>query len=132
MKKITVFILLLFLIGCSFNDIQQNKDLEAWIHSIVEEKVESEIALTALTTFNWEKAFLFTPYSTEKLIEEELGMDFKDPSNIDRRDDIYLLVFINEDKPVQYAEIKRLGADFSINENTYLTPSNDLVKIEWY
>lgn len=133
MKKLTIFtLLLLLLVGCSLNNVQRDKDLEASIHSIVADKDESDIHLNSLTSFDWEKAFLFTPYSTQEMIEEELGTDFKDPSDIDWRDDIYLLVFLLEDKAVRYAEMERQGADFLIGDNTYLTPPDDVIQIESY
>jgi uncharacterized protein YxeA len=131
LKKITVVILLLFLsVGCSQSNVQHNKDLEDSIYSIVEDKNKREISIKSLTTFDWDKAFLFSPYSTQENIEEQLGNNFKDPSNINTRDDIYLLVFLNGDKVVQYVEIKRQGSDFSIGEKGQLTPSDDVVSIE--
>ncbi|MDF1999066.1 hypothetical protein [Peribacillus frigoritolerans] len=85
-----------------------------------------------MTTFDWEKAFIFTPYSTQEGIEEQLGVNFNDPSDIDWRDDIYLLVYLNDDKVVQYIEVDRQGADFTIGEKKHLTPSDDLITIERY
>ncbi|TMU84104.1 hypothetical protein FGG79_18395 [Bacillus sp. BHET2] len=131
MKKIYVFFLLLLLLaGCSQSNVKHNTDLEKGIYSVVGEKNKSEINLKSLTTFDWDKAFLFTPYSTQDGIEEQLGSDFNDPSNIDTRDDIYLMVFLNKEKVVQYIEIERQGADFSIVEKGYLTPSDDVIRIE--
>ncbi|MFC0015525.1 MULTISPECIES: lipoprotein [Allobacillus] len=89
MKKITVLIvLLLVLVGCN----QRNADLEDSINSIVKDESKSEIKIQSLTNVDWDKAFLFTPYSTEKSIEEQLGTGFNDKSNIDFRDDIYLSI----------------------------------------
>ena len=131
MKKISVFVLLLLLlVGCSQSDVQHNTDLEESIYSIVENENKSQININLLTTFDWDEAFLFTPYSTQEGIEEQLGTDFKDPSNIDTRDDIYLLVFLNKNKVVQYAEVERQGFDFSIGEKGYITPSEDVINIE--
>ncbi len=131
MRKISVFVLiLLLLVGCSQSDVQHNTNLEESIYSVVGDKNKSEINIKSLTTFDWEKAFLFTPYSTQEGIEEQLGADFKAPSNIDIRDDIYLLVFLNKDKVVQYVEIERQGSDFSIGEKEYLTPSEDVISIK--
>ncbi|WP_404451910.1 hypothetical protein LG329_16405 [Virgibacillus necropolis] len=131
MKKIAVFILLLLLlVGCSQSNVIHNTELEDSIYSIVEDKNKNELGLTSLTTFEWENAFLFSPYSTQEGIEEQLGIYFKDPSNIDIRDDIYLLVFLKGDKVVQYVEIERQGSDFSIEEKGPLTPSNDVISIE--
>jgi uncharacterized protein YxeA len=131
LKKITVFILLLiFLVGCSQSNVQHNTDLEDSIYSIVEDKNISEISIKSLTTFDWDKAFLFASYSTQEGIEEQLGTDFENPSNINTRDDIYILVFLNGDKVVQYVEIERQGSDFSVGEKGHLTPSDDVITIE--
>ncbi|NMH68361.1 hypothetical protein HF072_06165 [Bacillus sp. RO3] len=131
LKKITFFIFLLFLlVGCSQSNVQHNEHLENSIYFMVQDKNKSEIGIKSLTTFDWDKAFLFTPYSTQDAIEETLGTDFKDPSNISSRDDIYLLVFLHGDKVVQYVEMERLGSDFSIGEEGHLTPSNDVISIE--
>ncbi|RKQ17173.1 hypothetical protein D8M05_05785 [Oceanobacillus bengalensis] len=128
-KVVVVFILLLLLLaGCS--SVQHNTDLGKSIYSIVKDKHNSEISLKSLTSFDWEKGFLFTPYSTEEGIVEQLGVNFNDPSDIAWRDDIYLLVFMNDEKVVQYVEVERQGADFTIGEKRYLTPSDDLIIIE--
>ncbi|WP_082892554.1 hypothetical protein [Rossellomorea aquimaris] len=133
MKKVSVIVLLfLLLVGCSQSDVQHDTELEEAIYSVVGDQNKSEINIRSLTTFDWEKALLFTPYSTQEGIEEQLGFDFKDPSNIDTRDDIYLLVFLNNDKVVQYIEIARQGTDFSIGEKGYLTPSDNVISIERY
>ena len=118
------------LVGCSQSNVQHNKDIENSIYTMVEDKNKSEIDINSLTTFDWDKAYLFTPYSTQEAIEEELGTDFKDPSNISTRDDIYLLVFLDGDKVVQYVEMERQGSDFSIGKEGHLTPSNDVISIE--
>jgi len=127
LKKTTILILiLLLLVGCN----QRNADLEDSIYSIIEDKSKGEINVNSLTNFNWDKAFLFTPYSPAEYIEEQLGTTFKDKSNLDMRDDIYLLVFLNEDEVVQHVEIKRQGAYLSIKEKVYLTPSEDVLSID--
>ena len=133
MKPLTVFIFsLLFLVGCNQSSVQHNKELEESIYSIVEDQNNSEVSIKSLANFNWDKAILFAPYTTQEGINEELGVDFKDPSNIDMRDDIYLLVFLSDSKVVSYAEINRQQSDFSIGEKEYITPSNDLISIERY
>lgn len=120
------------LVGCSIMGVERNKDLENSISSIVEDKNNSVLDIKTLTTFDWDKAFLFTPYSSQEWIEEEIGTNFEDPSNLSMRDDIYLLVFLQGDKVVQYVEMDRQGADFSIEEKGYLTPSEDVINIKRY
>ena len=131
MKKLNIVIisLLVLLIGCSNSNAQHNKELEESIDSIVQDDTKNEIKIETLTTFDWDNAFLFTPYSTQSEIEDQLGTAFNNSSNIETRDDIYLLVFQNDDKVVEYAEIQRQGSDFSIGEKNYLTPSDDVISI---
>src|SRR5699024_3842006 len=124
-----IFILLcLLLAGCS--QVQQNTDLEKSIDSIVADENNCEIRVKSLTSFDWEKAFLFPPYMTGEGMEEQVGVQFNDPSNLNMRDDIYLLVFMNDEKVSQYVEVERHGADFTIEEEEYLTPSEDVIQIE--
>ncbi|NMD69259.1 hypothetical protein HHO41_03090 [Bacillus sp. DNRA2] len=133
MKPLSIFIFsLLLLVGCNQSSVQHNTELEESFYSIVENKNNSEVSIKSLANFNWDKAILFEPYTTQEEINELLGVDFKDPSNMDMRDDIYLLVFLSDSKVVQYAEINRQQSDFSIEEKEDLTPSNDLIIIERY
>ncbi|MGG2028013.1 hypothetical protein AB1282_20135 [Gottfriedia sp. S16(2024)] len=130
MKKVIIVIFSLYLlVGCSVSNVKQNKKLEESIHSVVENKSKSEIDISSLAKFTWEKAFIFLPYTTQESIDKQLEVHFKDLSNIDMRDDIYLLVFLNEGKVIQYAEINRQQSDFSIGEKKYLTPSSASINI---
>lgn len=129
-KKIFVgiIILSLLIVGCS--NVQENTELGESIHSTIVDVSNNEISLKSLTDFEWEKAFLFTPYSSEEEIEKYLGVKFNDSSNIRMRDDIYLLVFMNEEKVVQYVEVEHQGVNLTIGEKDYLSPSDDLIIIE--
>ncbi|WP_026674023.1 hypothetical protein [Alkalihalobacterium bogoriense] len=128
MKKLywSMFFILLILTGCS----QQHKALETSIYSIVEDQNSEEVEVQSLTDFEWDKAFLFQPYTSNDGIIETLGVDFKDPSNIEMREDIYLLVFLHENNVVHYVEIDRQRCSFSLGENEYITPTDDLIFIE--
>lgn len=124
---------LLLLMGCNYSSIKRNTELEKDLHSsiiMVTDNSQSAVYIETFTDFKWEKAFLVQPYTTQADIEKQLGVEFKDPSNIGLRDDIYLLVFINEGKVVQYAEIERVGTNFSLDDKEYLEPSNDIINIE--
>ncbi|KAB2336345.1 hypothetical protein F7731_12745 [Cytobacillus depressus] len=124
---------LLLLIGCNNYNIKQNTELEKNINTsiiMVSDKSDSEIYIKAFTNFEWDKAFLINPYTSQEEIEKQVGVNFKDPSNISSRDDIYLLIFLNNGKVVQYAEINRLQTSFSLADKEFLTPSNDIIYIE--
>lgn len=121
-----MFLILLVITGCS----QQNKALENSIYSIVEDQNNEEIQVQSLTDFEWDKAFLFEPYTSNDVIIKTLGVDFKDPSNIEMREDIYLLVFLHENNVVHYVEINRQQNSFSLGEKEYITPNEDLIFID--
>ncbi|TYS86421.1 hypothetical protein FZC88_18365 [Rossellomorea aquimaris] len=118
------------MVGCSQSDGLHNKDFEKAIYSMVKDQDNKVIKVTPLTDFKWDKAYLFQPYTPQEHIEKQMGVEFEDPSNIRSRDDIYLIVFLNEGNVVQYAEITRQKTDFSIGEKEYLSPSEDVLKIE--
>jgi hypothetical protein len=115
------------LVGCS--QVKHNTELEKSIQSIIKDKSKSEININSLADFDWDKAFLIMPYSNQESIKDQLGVEFQDPSNMESRDDIFLLVFLNGDDVVQYAELNREQSDFSIGEKEYLTPSDAWISI---
>lgn len=124
MKKIAICLLILLLAaGCSQAKAERDTDLETEIQNIAAENTDKEIDLASLIDFDWEKAYLFTPYMPPESINKELGFKFKDPSGIEHRDDICLLVFTNQDKVVQYAELSRV-ASYNFGDKEYLTPSD--------
>lgn len=123
----------LLLIGCTDSNIKRSTELEQDIQSaiiMVSDSSNSKIYINALVNFEWDKAFLIKPYTSEEEIEEQVGVKFKDQSNISSRDDIYLLIFLNRDKVIRYVEIDRLKTSFSLGDKEYLTHSNDLIYIE--
>lgn len=118
-------ILVLVLAGCS--SVDHNVDLGKSLQTIVEDKSNSEINLSSWTSFDWEKAFLFSPYTSQEEMEKQLSANFHDQSNLAWRDDIYLLVFMDKEKVIQYVEVEHQGVKLTIGENKYLTPSDDLI-----
>jgi hypothetical protein len=128
-NTITILILTFFLLaGCS--SVTHNTDLENSIQSIVKDKNKSQININSLANFEWDKGYLFPPYTAEESMEKQMGVNFKDRSNIYSRDDIYLLVFVNNEKVIQYAEVTRNQSDFSIVDTEYITPTKALIKIK--
>lgn len=133
LNRVLVLGLLIFsMIGCSESQPERNKAFERDIQShmsMVSDDSDSKISITELTDFEWDKAYLFEPYISEEEMEQEIGVNFKDQSNIYTRDDISLLLFLKNGEVVHYAELKRWEADFSIGGEAYLTPDRDLLII---
>ncbi len=107
-----------------------NKGLEKSIRSAIEKKNVTEIDFNSLTEFDWDKAYLITPYSNQQTINKQLGVKFKDPSNIHSRDDIYLLVFLYKNKVVQYIEIPTKYGQLMLGSKDGYTPSNAIIRIQ--
>ncbi|WP_349409889.1 hypothetical protein [Pseudalkalibacillus sp. SCS-8] len=129
MKKILLTVLFIFLIeGCSQKTVVHNVTLEEHILSTLEDG--DEIDLNELTDFTWDTAYLFTPYTTQESINKHLGVTFKDPSNIDHRDDIFLLIFMEGGDVIQYAEISREHGDLSVVDGMEIKPEKAMLKVE--
>ena len=124
--------LILFLFLQVFSQSQSNVDrniqLRSDIRSILEEKDTTEISLNILVNFEWDKAFLFIPYTSYMDIEETIGTKFMGSTD-QFIGEYYLLIFLNNDKVVHYVELP-YEPKLSIEQQRYLTPTDDLIKIE--
>lgn len=130
MKKIIFIIFsIILLVGCNVTKVNLNTKLEKSIQS-GEKKENIKIDLHSLTDFDWDKAYIFYPYTDQETIDKQLGVHFKDPSNMKMRDDIFLLVFIQNNKVVHYAEIKSQYGSISMGKREYLTPNNATFEIK--
>ncbi|MFT8322719.1 MAG: hypothetical protein ABF649_17750 [Bacillus sp. (in: firmicutes)] len=128
-KLIILFISLMILASCSQSSGKNNNELGKSIMSAMDKNDAKEMDLTDVTDFSWDKAYIFNPYTSQKSINEQLGVKFKDPSGIDSRDDIYLIVFLKQNKVIHYAEIERKYGDLSSDKENGITPSDATVKI---
>jgi hypothetical protein len=129
LKKVilSLFFGLIFITGCSLG-VLHNKKLEESIHSAMKEN--GKVKLNEAADFDWDTAHLFHPYTTQSEINDKLGFTFKDPSDIKKRDDIYLLVFVHDHKVVQYVELSREFGDPVHENNETLTPSDAVFDVK--
>ncbi|PID14527.1 hypothetical protein CSV63_12190 [Sporosarcina sp. P34] len=89
----------------------------------------TEISLTSLTDFEWNKAMVYGPYTSKEIIEGSLNSKFKGSTQgIEYRDDIFLLVFAKDHYVVKTVKLSRRGVDFSKNDQL-LTTADDILKI---
>ena len=94
------------------------------------ESGSTEIALSTLTDFDWEKAAVYGPYTTVDVIEESLNVKFKGSTQgIDYREDIFLLVFAKGNHAIKTVELSRRVGDY-YEKNGMLTPENDILIIK--
>ncbi|WP_155591487.1 hypothetical protein [Lysinibacillus cavernae] len=88
------------------------------------------VSLNQLTTFDWEKAQVYGPYTTRDVIEKTMDIQFKgSTSGIDVREDIFLLVFAKEGHAIKTAVLYRKVGDYT-TKGGMLTPESDLLYIE--
>ena len=125
-----MLISLIFLASCSLGLGLHNKGLEKSISAALEKKSVTEIDFNSLTDFAWDKAYLITPYTDQESINKQLGVRFKGPINMGYRDDIYLLVFLDRNKVVQYVKIPTKYGQLMHGNKDGFTPSNAIIKIQ--
>ncbi|GGG15310.1 hypothetical protein GCM10007425_07010 [Lysinibacillus alkalisoli] len=128
MKKCwLLWLTLLMLTACQSQHNTLAADLQAVIQNPKLEKVE----LTSMVEFDWQEAYLFPPYTQHNEITSTLGFPFSEQTNVTNSDNIYLLVFLHEDKIIESVDIHRAHCDFTI-DSTKLTPDQDTIYIQRY
>jgi hypothetical protein len=71
--------------------------------------------LKEATSFDWDKFYVFAPYTTPEDIQRSLGFNWSQSNcfGLSSRDDINLLVFVKDGKVVQFLEYPRGDVDFA-------------------
>ncbi|RHW31379.1 hypothetical protein D1B33_17870 [Lysinibacillus yapensis] len=125
MKK-KVFLLLicgliiLFFASFFVNRASQDPALGKDIHSRLA-KGEKQIDLTTMTDFEWDAAAAFGPYTTNEIIEESMGIQFKgDSGGIEVIEDQFLLVFAKGKHAVKTVVLSREYGDYAIKDHKLL------------
>ncbi|KZE69051.1 hypothetical protein AWM68_01940 [Fictibacillus phosphorivorans] len=126
-NKILIVFSVLLLSSCSFGAMH-NKNLEQSIHSVM--KDEGKLNLNKIAEFEWDEAHLFPPYTSQSEINKQLGFTFKDPSGMKSRDDIFLLLFLDNHKVVQYVEVSREYGELIPKNHQPVTPSSSSFKVK--
>lgn len=99
---------LVFLAGC-----QQGDEISSRIQKALAER--NEVDLGAVIPGQWERVCVLGPYSNNAAAAKALGFswDVESRSSIKGNDGISLLLFVQGDKVVDYAEHQRRFGDFS-------------------
>jgi hypothetical protein len=90
------------------------------------------LSLKDVTDFDWDEVYVFNPYTTHEEIESQLGFKWSDGDRIDlgSRDDINLLVFVKDNRVVQYLEVPRGRGDFILSSDDVAGLSPQQAKFE--
>jgi hypothetical protein len=73
------------------------------------------VDISSLTDFQWDRLYIFAPYSTPEDINKSLGFTWPEAasSDITLHDHINLLVFVRGNEVVEHVEFLRAKGDFS-------------------
>ncbi len=122
-KKIYLAIITIIVVGLLAVRYSYNRN-----NTILENKLISAIAtgmeidIQKITPFEWDKLYVFEPYTYKEQISTTLG--FKWSRSAPSYDELQLLVFVRQDKVVSSITFPRYppGADFltESNSNVYL------------
>jgi hypothetical protein len=126
----TLVLLLVCGVGVEMSARSQKKEKDA----LIKEKIEKarmgleiaigkkrntpgkvKVSLKEVTDFEWDRVYIFTPYTPLKEIDEALGFQWMQARKfqLERRDDINLLVFTASGEVVGYLKYPRHYGDFS-------------------
>jgi hypothetical protein len=130
-KKYIFLFMFCLLVGqmLGYKDIR-HKELERSLHTALQSDVHN-VNIASLTDFQWDKAYVFPPYTPVEVMRDNLGIQsYKDWSGLGFRDDINLLVFLHGDQIVHYAEMNIKDGHFVQNEELSFTPSHATLPVQ--
>lgn len=111
-KYVVIGFILLFLCSLVFwgiNKSNKTKEDVALKNVIIETvKKSNEIDFAKITNFEWDKMYIFTPYSIPKDILNNDGISTRNSKfNIEVLDSINMIGFVKSDKLVAFVELPR-------------------------
>lgn len=120
---IVALIWVVLLTGCSGspNSALTADKLQEKLATAIQEgsdKGNARVDIKSATDFTWDKMYVFPPYTTTESIRRTVGEDNSGiySVNIESRDDINLLVFLEKGKVVRYVALPRRLGDFSVSD----------------
>ena len=90
------------------------------------------IRFESIMKFDWDSLIILPPYSLPEEVGEKHNIDLKSIEHfgIKSRDDINLVIFLKNSKPIRAIECPRYPGDFSNNEIEIIEKSKANYKIE--
>lgn len=113
---VLVLILGLFLGNLWHNYVADNLTSRKFCQ-FVQDKTRTTMRISELTQFQWQKLYIFGPYTSNEEIAKTLGFEWSEVSstNIDYDESINLLIFVADTKVVHSLELPRSCGDFQRN-----------------
>lgn len=108
--------------------MEQNEELKNKMESVVLTK--KEINISKITNFNWDEMYIITPYGNPKDILTKENVHWKEiDKSIEVKDDISLIIFLNDRNIVSYFNYPRQKGDFKFIKSRKFTKSSAVFKI---
>lgn len=110
-------LLLMFLLGCSHHDEVAMNFVNALEKASKSIEVNQELRIASINKSDWNKMFIFSPYTPlteiETALKTQLSSEIKS-IKIDERDDINLFIFLKNENVQMAAAVPRNVMDISI------------------
>jgi hypothetical protein len=93
----------------------------------------SVLRISKVTDFEWEKLYVFAPYTPISQVHSRLGFKWKaaDETKIESSDTFFLLVFVRDNNVVRHFNIPRTVGDFGdITKEDEITFGDDAFNIK--
>ncbi|MCM2320198.1 MAG: hypothetical protein NDI93_12875 [Pseudomonas sp.] len=128
MKRLALVMSLVLLHGCSSG----GSPISAKITAQFEASNTAPIDLSVVGSTSWERVCILSPYTTNQTAEKVLGFwwDAESKTSIAGNDGINVLIFVQNQQVVAYAEHPRNKGDFSKLEPSCLLRSQATVRRE--
>jgi hypothetical protein len=106
--------MIMLIIGCSAEHTSKNEMIDT-LKQEIERKQKSgdTLNMMEIISSDWDRMYVFGPYTPESKIQEVLGFELKENFRIDERDDINLLVFVKDNNVIQLIYFPRSFGDFT-------------------
>jgi len=114
--------------SCSSKESRFLEGLDAGVR-FAQEKQPATIDFRDLTDFDWDKVFVFGPYTSPGTIQSDLGYEWPEATrtNIQESDGIALVVFVRDGRVTEHFSVPRSIADFTDLDRKHVFPREEAV-----
>lgn len=129
MKRINAMLLVCLLCWGLFGCGKENEDeMTLFLEKIKTSESTTQVELSELTDFEWEKLYIFAPYTSKSEIEEIVELSLKEVVDSPINDNEICMLFTLENENISYLRSKEedLGIDFDFGVyDRYLCLENE-------
>jgi hypothetical protein len=132
-----IIIAMVIIISCGQDKKYESAKFKELLTEIIKSKINNpnriEIVLKDLTDFKWDSFIVVPPYSKLSDLEKELKINLKmiECTDIERRDDINILVFVQKGQVIKFIEYPRWPGDFiKLGKKKLYTPNDAIFLVE--